>query len=173
MTIRLHPGTGGVPATLWRLRITAADGWLLLNQLQSGTGPATWISYLAPGHEIQVQGASPPPSDSTCPTVPPGRVALPEATAHPPSDLCAGADLQDPTFLGDPGSGTVWAEAGGHRFDVVWQPGFTATIGMSVDIFDPLGRRVVRDGHPVGDVGACGSDDGRVAIGAIGGSLYW
>ena len=68
--------------------------------------------------------------------------------------FCRGIGL-DATLTGDPGDPRVaWLIGrGGDRIDVVWPAGFRARFSPLIEILDPSGTVVLRDGDPV--TGGC------------------
>jgi len=70
------------------------------------------------------------------------------ATDVPPDRLCLWVGL-DATLRGDPDDPDVaWLAYPGGRVEVVWPPGYRARFAPRLEILDPRGRVVLREGQP-------------------------
>jgi len=79
------------------------------------------------------------------------------ATDVPPDRLCLWVGL-DATLRGDPDDPDVaWLAYPGGRVEVVWPPGYRARFAPRLEILDPRGRVVLREGQRISQ--ACATVD--------------
>jgi hypothetical protein len=112
----------------------------------------------APGARPSTTTAGPLPSPSA-----PGRgILLPSFDAPPHPGIpwaCAGIGLLDAVLHGDAADpGTTWLlSQGSHRIELVWPSGYRARFVPSLEVVDPSGTVVGREGDRVN--GACVTAD--------------
>ncbi|MDP2324411.1 MAG: hypothetical protein Q8N51_10320 [Gammaproteobacteria bacterium] len=95
------------------------------------------------------------PTPSASPSPQPSSIALPTI-----GELagCAGASF-DAAIHGDPADSRVaWLIVGNQQVDIVWPPGYRARFVPGLEILDPAGRVILREGDPV--TGGCSLEHG-------------
>lgn len=126
------------------------------------------VDYLTGGFVVGFSGQADTSTPDTTGVVPlaSGEFTLPTlpVPSLPPgaARACAGIGLVDAVLRGganDPK--TVWLVSGGSkRFELVWPPGYRARFNPTLEVLDPVGNVVARDGEQVN--GACVTADQNV-----------
>lgn len=94
------------------------------------------------------------------PTLPPGVLQLP--TLDHEEEWCAGVGLGGMVLTGSPTDPRVaWLASldGTGRQEIVWQPGYTARFSPNLQVLDPSGRVVFREGDRIKGACVLGPDD--------------